>query len=55
MLRATEYLCADRLGLQTLVAPTLSTFFGVRTVLTLPSGILFVAEKPWFETSVPSS
>jgi hypothetical protein len=45
---------ADRLGLRPTAALALSKFSSVRTVLTLPSGFLFVAE-PRFETSVPIS
>jgi hypothetical protein len=44
MLRATEYLRADRLGLRPIAARALSMHSGVRTVPTLPSGFLFVAE-----------
>jgi hypothetical protein len=44
MLRATECLRADRLGLRPIAARNLSVFSGVRKVLTLPSGFLFVAE-----------
>jgi hypothetical protein len=44
MLRATECLRADRLGLRPLVARALSVFSGVRKVLTLPPGSLFVSE-----------
>jgi hypothetical protein len=44
MLRATEYLLADRLGLRPLAARALSMFSGVRIILTLPSGIFFIAE-----------
>jgi hypothetical protein len=35
---------ADHLGLRPIAARALSMFSGVRTVLTLPSGFLFVAE-----------
>jgi hypothetical protein len=35
---------ADRMVLRPVAAPDLSLFSGVRTVLTLPSGFLFVAE-----------
>jgi hypothetical protein len=44
MLRATECLRADRLGLRPIAARAFSMFSGVSTVLTLPSGFLFVAE-----------
>jgi hypothetical protein len=44
MLRATECLRADCLGLRPIAARALSMFSGVSTVLTLPSGFLFVAE-----------
>jgi hypothetical protein len=44
MLRATECLRADRLGLRPIAARALSIFSRVRTVLTLPEGFLFVAE-----------
>ena len=44
MLRATECLRADRLGLRPIAARALSMFSGVRTVRTLPSGFLLVAE-----------
>jgi hypothetical protein len=40
MLRATECLLADRLGLRPIVARTLSVFSSVHTVLTLPPGFL---------------
>jgi hypothetical protein len=54
MLRATDYVLVGNLGLRQIAARTLSMFSGVGTVLTLPSGFLFVAE-PWFETCVPIS
>jgi hypothetical protein len=44
MLRAAECLRADGLGLRPIAASVLSMFSGVRTVLILPSGVLFVAE-----------
>jgi hypothetical protein len=44
MLRTTECLCADPLVLRPIAARALSMFSGVRTVLTVPSGFLFVAE-----------
>jgi hypothetical protein len=44
MLRATECLSADGLGLRPTAARALSKFSGVRTVLTLPSSFLFAAE-----------
>jgi hypothetical protein len=43
MLKATECLRADRLVLRPIAARALSTFTGVRTVLTLTSGFVFVA------------
>jgi hypothetical protein len=44
MLKATECLRADLLGLRPIAARALSMFSDVRTVLTLPSGFLFVEE-----------
>jgi hypothetical protein len=45
MLRATECLRADRLGLRPIAARALSMFSGVRTVLTLPSGF-YLLQNP---------
>ena len=44
MLRATECLRADRVWLRSIAARDLSMFSGVRTVLSLPSGFLFVVK-----------
>jgi hypothetical protein len=44
MLKATECLRADLLGLRPIAARALSMFSDLRTVLTLPSDFLFVAE-----------
>jgi hypothetical protein len=44
MVRATESLRADRLGLRQIVARNPAVPFGVRTVRTAPPGFLFVAE-----------
>jgi hypothetical protein len=44
MLSATECLRADRLVLRPIATRALSMFSGVRTVLTLPSGLLSVVE-----------
>jgi hypothetical protein len=44
MLRATHCLSADRLGLRQRAARAHPVFPGVRTVLTLTSGALFVAK-----------
>jgi hypothetical protein len=44
MLRTTECLRANRLGLRPIATRALSVFSDIRKVLTPPSGILFVAE-----------
>jgi hypothetical protein len=44
ILRAIVCLYADRLGLRPITDRDLSIFSGVRTVLTLPSRVLLVAE-----------